>query len=316
MNRISLSLLVLALPACTAIVDTYPGNRDEGSEAITELVANVPSIVFDDDTKSAVSTEGAFSWVTNDRLGFWPSTSDVTFGAPTQCVFHVQASPGSSVCDRFCSNGWGLIAGNTYYTYFPYDDNATASAVSVSYKNQNQTSNNNANHVGAYEYLHASCVATSNTMVDYEHIGSFLKCVLTISSEYASSTFTDVMLTSTSAVFTESAKYNPCQQPVSLTDKVMKTSMSISLNSGNGFKSSNNQLIVYAMMCPAQWQGKTITVTAHDTDNHEFTGTFTPSKNQTAGKGTVVNLTMTASGGYYDLSRSESAITVMVLPCH
>ena len=316
MNRRILSLLALAVTACTST--TNPASYDDDpttktATAITEITANVRPIVMDDGTKASVSTAGKFSWVENDRLGFWPSADDVTFGAPTQCIFFVDKASGSEDTMPFRSNGWGLISGMKYYSYYPYDATASASAVSITYKGQNQSLNDNANHLASYEYLYSSAVASVNVAFDYAHLGSFAKFVLTVDSEYSSCLFTDVVLSSASPVFVESAIYNPCTQDVTLTSKVRKTNFTISLNSGNGFRANgDNKLVIYAMMSPSQWSGVPVTVTAHTTDYQEFIGTFTPSKNQEAGKGYAYSASMACTGGYYDLSKPESANCYMV----
>lgn len=311
------SILTLVLAACTAITlpvsESDNGHESVNPSAITEITANVQPIIFEGDTKAAVSTSGAFSWVENDRLGFWPSADDVTFGAPTQSIFFVDKASVGAVCDRFKSNGWGLIEGMTYYSYCPYDETASASAVCVSYKGQNQMANDNANHLAQYEYLHSSGVATSDVIYNYDHIGAFVKFILSVHADYSSCNFTEVVLSTPAPVLVESARYNPCTQDVILTDKVAKTSMTITLNSGNGFCcNTDNQLVIYAMMCPAQWSGVPVTVTAHTSDYKEFTGSFTPSKNQISGKGYACSVALECTGGYYDLSTPESANCYMV----
>lgn len=311
------------LSACSHEIDeptlnpVQPGQeqKEASDEApVTELSVVVPTIDIvpdaEPEVKTSVSTSGQFTWVTNDKLGFWPDPTIVQYGAPQQSIFYVSTTSGDGSHATFKANGWGLLRNQKYYSYYPYDETAKSDAITVKYTGQNQASNNSSGNLGKFDYLHSSFVMPSSGVkeLNYDHLGGIAKLTLTFTSEYAATLFTDMTLSSTSSIFVESAVYNPSVDAVTYTSSAKKTSLAMKLNSGNGFKANSSyQVILFMMLNPTSWSDKAITVTVNSSDGKVFSGAFTPTSNLAAGKGAAFTVKMTCTGGAVDLGKSETA---------
>ena len=292
-------------------LDQIPADQKEVDERpVTEINVNILPIEIEPDTKTSVTTSGKFSWVANDKLGFWPDAQDVQYGSPQQSIFYVSESSDGSPNATFKANGWGLLRGKKYYSYYPYNSEATSTSVDITYLGQNQTSNGSSGNLGKFDYLHAAFTMPEqgNQDLDYKHLGGIVKLVLTFGSEYASSVFTGMTLTAPSAILVESARYNPSGTAVTYNSTVKKASLSMKLNSGNGFKANSSyQLTLYMMMNPTSWKDKAMTVTVQSSDGKEFSGKFTPTSNLAAGSGSSFSVKMSCTGGVVDLGKNETA---------
>lgn len=309
-------VMSIMLSNCTKQSENNGGtpSQEEVFE-LTELVANIPEInIGDDETKTSVSPGGQFSWVAMDQLGFWPAGGDVTFLAPKQFIFYVDPDkPISGNSASFKANGWGLLSGHTYYSYYPYDNTATSESVTLNYTGQVQTVTNNTDHLGQYDYMHSSVeVPKENIQLTFSRIGCIARFTLNLKGEYKAGPFNRMEISSTESILVESARYNPSTTSVTLQDKSMTKTLSVALgNHGAGISPSNDQIVVFAMMSPAAWGSKEITIKLYTDGGQVLQGTFTPKSNQVVGKG--YGYTAEVSGGgvvdeYTDLSEDGTRI--------
>lgn len=300
--------------------------RNPAGQEVTEITATVPDLIESCETKSNLSQGSIFSWTQYDKLGFIPEASATHPESNQQAMFYVTDISQDGKDARFIGNGWGMIRGKRYYSYYPYDANSSCTAVAVHYNGQTQTANSNSNHLGGFDYLHA-CVDVPNTGdndISYKRIGCTAKITLTIPQSYRSAHFTNLTLTSSENIFMISGQYNPCQQyplrgsrnqaeTVTFTGRTMSNNISLALGSGNGITcDGNGQLLVYIMMSPAQWNAKNISVQLDGFDGTvsnslQLTGAFTPNTNQAAGVCYNHSATLTSSSSCTDLSENGTA---------
>ena len=285
---IILQALAVLVCACSEKNNTTSDKLSE--DIVTEISVMVPDIVLPEEVKSSLNTGGlgGFSWWTTDNIGFWPAPTSVHFQDDIQqVIFYPQTAAKNS---NFAANGWGLMRGRTYYSYYPYDQSATASKVTIDYASQSQTANDNSDHLGTCDYLHSSVSVPAEGSIPsmtYSHLGCIAKFVLTLQdfASPASIAFKSLTLAAPSNILVSSADYNPCTDAVNLT-KTLTNSLTISLNGDTGFAcNGSNQIIVYAMMSPSGWKDQTITATLTDVNGTSYSGTFTPKNNQSAGGG-------------------------------
>ena len=288
-------LLSAALMMCSCaghiesavVIDESTASDDDTFEnTVNECVAHVPSIEFvEEETKSSIDLSGHFSWNKYDRIGFWPMESETVYSV-RQALFYVDDPTPEYAA--FKANGWGLLQGRKYHSYYPYDANAAYNCVTMDYSGQVQSANNNSTHLGDKDFLHSYTTSEitkkDKVTLQYKHLGVIARFTLTL-DDYYPVRFNELSLSSTENVLIPSATYNPSEDNPSL-DCVHDKQFNISLNGSAGFEyDSNRKITVYAMMCPTDWAGKTIRVTLKDTEGNLYTGSFKPKSNQEAGKG-------------------------------
>ena len=274
---------------------------------VTVVNADVPGIVFDEDSRSSFNSAGVFSWSANDKIGFWPDASGVKYADEIkQAIFYTPSS--SSGKTAFKANGWGIVHGKKYYSYYPYDEQATPSSVVIDYSGQKQASNNDMSHLGVKDFLHSSVTVSEEGAADlvYSHLGCIAKFILTVPDDCASSQFSTMEIEAPSSILVPTAEYNPSVDDVTLQKH---TAQSLSMELADFKCNTDKQIIVYMMMSPVAWQGKEISVCLTDTQGTELTGKFTPTKNQTAGAGKTYRASLAGGkvGDYTDLSASGAA---------
>lgn len=301
---------VCVLAACSVQPESegWKGNYEE---TINEISVSVAPFNMDG-VKSSLSPSGKFSWQTDDKIAFIPQDSDAPFGVQ-QSMFYVET--GGSSAASFKAVGWGLLIGNQYFSYYPYSDTATAESVTVDYTGQRQTSAGNTEHLGKYDYLHAytdPIAVESKKDVEYKHLGGIAQFNIDLSEidGYSSKHFTKLTLECSGNVIAESASYNPsvANAAISSGGKTLVSALDIALGSDDsGLTCSSNILDVYAMMCPTEWLGKTITARLTDTENKIYDGDFTPKSNLGAGEGKFYKIKATDPNAVVDLAKNGSA---------
>lgn len=309
-----ITLISIFVISCAKQEDSN-GNNSGFGKGIIEITAMVQPMDGFGSSKTAIDGQGEFSWLANDKLAFFPEENDVAIGKPEQAMFFINPNSINGSRATFKSNGWGLLRNKFYYSYYPYDETATYNSLTLNYTGQEQKANNSTSHLGDYDYLYSSTTipAEGGCTLQYNHLGCIGKFTLSIPDEYAHNKFTHMVLSTDAAVIVESAIYNPSSGTSTPTSRNMTDNISVSLNeSEGGISCTSNQLIVYVMMNPAAWKGKTITVTLTDFTGYVYTGTFQPGIDQylnPSGKGIIFNYAadMTCTSSEIDLSRAESA---------
>lgn len=287
-------------------------NTDEAVGVVTEINAEVPPFIIGGDTKTFVSADGVFYWVAGencDKLGFWPEKSQVGVeNYLEQSIFYVRSASGKNA--SFAANGWGLLIGKKYYSYYPYDANAMPSSVAISYEGQGQSSNGNTDHLGKYDYMHSyvNSITGKNMSLTYSHLGCVCKFVLPLPSSAYSCNFTEMNLTIAEGDnFVYDATYNPSVDNVEVAPASQGPRFSVKLNGDEGFSPEDGGLVVYAMMSPMQLKDKTLNVSLTSASNI-YAGSMVVPENQIAGKGYLYELDeLVREDTAIDLSRLEAA---------
>lgn len=300
------------LTACTAEVE----NKQPEIGLVTEITASTPDFGADIDTKTSIGTNGSFSWVLDDKLGFFPEIANVPSGDPEEELFYINTITSDASRAKFTANGWGLINGDKYYSYYPQKSGNTYLSVAVDYTGQTQTANNNTAGLAAFDYLHGSKVIPSDNSeinMEYKHIGGIANFVLNVPSEFRSLRFTKLTVSSSQNIFRNAGTYNPSQdyttvgsndrgETVNFSTSTMSNKFELTLGTGNGFTcNGDGNLILSAMLSPTNWAGSPITISLDATNGSEeslLTCSLTPSNNLTAGSKISFN-------GNVDIIRDE-----------
>lgn len=268
----------------------------EGAEgAVMEVTCSIPDYEFVD-TKATIGQSGSFAWSTGDQMSMWPSVSAVYSGTPQAVIFKVKQ--GGSKTATLVGNGWGLLRGQKYYASFPYNSSNTYSKVSINYAGLNQVSNGSTSHLGARDYQHAvtTVPAQGNASVNFSRISSIVKFVITVPENRANVKYTKLTLSADEDIFSSAASYNPSADEVVLTStKVNQISMT--LNGTTGFTPTDGVLTLYVIMAPADWAGKNIKLSLRDEYSYSYSGSFTPSKNQSSGSAGTLNMSVELQEG-------------------
>lgn len=116
------------------------------------------------------------TWASNDTVGVFPDEGiqtcfPMTKGAGTQHAI-------------FDGGGWALKDGYTYASYYPYIGNSYLDkhAVPVSYEGQTQVGNASMAHLGAYDYMVATPVASEFGSANFmfKHLSALVQLKLTV----------------------------------------------------------------------------------------------------------------------------------------
>jgi len=303
MKSQSILLLTLALlvTSCSEI------QQDKEQSLQTEgicVTVSAPDFVFGDDTKSSLSTSGAFSWSAGDRIGIYSNQIGAVTQTSSQLALTLAAGEGTSTAYS-STTGWSLIPGSTfnYFSYYPYSGDNSREQIVIDYTGQTQSANNSAAHIGAYDYMYSDmAVASSATSASFSfhHIGCLVNVNITVPSEYENTTFYKMRLYADSDLFTSSASYSVNDVATSGTPSlVRKMCDGIQLSFGDaGIKPTDGVINAWLMTAPEQWKDKAITAKLYAAKNSVPTlaGTFTPSANQTTGIPYAYSVISSATG--------------------
>ena len=283
-------IITLLLAACTAEqpVSTI---QPVGSADGISVAVSAPDFVSGDDTKSSISTTGAFAWTEGDRIGIYSNKIGADTQTPSQLALTLCAGEGTSAAYS-STTGWSLVPGDAfnYFSYYPYSEKNTREQITVDYTGQVQTANNSTAGLGAYDYMYSDMAEASSTRAasfSFHHIGCLANVNITVPEGYENTTFYGMKLLAESDLFTSSATYSVSDIVTSWVPSLDAQACSaIRLSFGDsGIKPTDGVISAWVMMAPAQWKDKTITAKLYAARNNVPTvsGTFTPDANQTAG---------------------------------
>ena len=268
MNRI-LVLLTITLLAVACTPDKT------GVEAIS---FKADDFRFENASRSDLAPDGTFKWSQADTVGIFPDSG-------SQIYFALEAGSGAS-CATFDGGAWGLKPSTAYLSYYPFkgDIYLDRTSIAVSYQSQKQTANASSAHVGAYDFMYASGTVggDGNLLFNYHHLSALLRFELDV----APATYTNVNLTSDASLFVTAGHYDlTAGTPSIMADK---TSIAIKLALGNVVVKDGDKLILYAVIAPADFSGRTITATLTGKSVTAQTFKFKTSKAFEAGHGYIL----------------------------
>ena len=307
------NVLFVLLAACAEQKEPEIGIMNPEEEdfvsSVEKVVVSVKPFSIDDDVKSELSPTGAFQWELNDQIAFIPESKDTRFGI-RQSMFYVDAFTAGSA--TFKAAGWGLLAGRRYYSYYPFDSNATSTSVTISYGGQRQSAPGSSAHLGDYDYLHAFTSPVSSEggqVIEYSHLGGIGQFRIDLSDidGWSDKQYKKFILTTGEPILATSAKYNPSEASANIQGQPTNT-VSIDLgNDDSGFTCNSSPLDVFAMLCPTTWQGEKVTATLVDSEGKEYSGTFTPKSDLLSGQGKGYAFKVSEVGAVIDLSKDGPA---------
>lgn len=254
-------------------------------ESVSSIEATIVGFdPFDTLTKAALSTDGTFTWTTGDKLSFWPAQSAVFEGSPTAIAFKVREGGSSSA--SFVGNGWSLTRSERYYASVPYSEYDTYNRVTLDYQGQSQESNNDSGHVGQYNYMYGKTTVpqVGSANIEFVNLSSYNRFTIAIPDAFSDISFVSFDLEADSDIFANSATYDPSQDEIVLIPYESSYTFHVSLNNESGFPQTDGKLVIYAMMCPVQWQGMSITAKLTDTEGVIYSASLTPKSNQISNK--------------------------------
>lgn len=263
-----------------------------------------PGFVSANNTKSTISTSGAFAWSAGDRIGIFSNQIGAASQTATQLAFTLSAGEGTSVAYTG-TTGWSLVTGSTfnYFSCYPYSESNSREQISIDYTGQTQTANNSTAHIGEYDYMYSDMAAASSSSSAsfiFHHIGCLTNVNITVPAGYENTTFYSMRLYAESELFTSSATYSVNDIVSSGTPSLDAQNCSeITLSFGDtGIKPTNGAINAWVLMAPVQWMGHTITVKLYDAMNNipALAGNFNPNANQTAGTQYSYSLTASKTG--------------------
>lgn len=261
--------------------ETQEYNFDSG---ITPATLEVKDFISGGTSKSYITVDDdvySFNWDKGDRVAFFPASSE---DVPDQATFVIANVGATSTDAHLRSEGWSLIRGRRYFSYYPYTSSAVFHNVDVSFTGQRQAADNRTNHLGNFDYMYSymdTPLEGEGTM-SFDHLCCIVHFKLQIPAAVRNtSRFNAMTLTSDDNVFVTAACFDPIYDPdnavyPTLTPTVSSDDFNMGIGYGSGvFCGNDGYLDVYAMMCPnAAWSNKTLTVFLSDTDGNRFRGTI------------------------------------------
>lgn len=303
MKRINFLIVTLLLAACTVeqpISTIQPANSADD----ICVAVSAPDFVPCNDTKSSISTTGAFAWTGGDRIGIFSNKIGADTQTPSQLALTLRAGEGTSAAYS-TTTGWALVPGSdfNFFSYYPYSETNAREQIIIDYTGQVQTANNSTAGLGEYDYLYsdmAMAASSSAASFSFHHIGCLTNVNITVPSGYENTTFYSMKLLAESELFTSSATYSVNDIVASGAPSLdAQTCYGIKLSFGDaGIKPTDGVISAWIMMAPAQWKDRTITAKLYAARNNVPTvsGTFTPDADQTAGVKYSYSLTSSATG--------------------
>lgn len=283
---------VLAMAGCAK--NETPVFEETGIKGLAKQVqVNIADFVSADSpaTKAEVTTAGAFTWSDTDIIGVWPMTVTPP-QTPQQLYLNYNTGDGASA--TFSGSGWGMHCnGNyTYAAYYPFDnsDGVSETAIPFTYPSNLIEANNDITQVYPYLYMYGPAITPADTdgaTFNFYQFSALAKIVITLPVD---AYYTKVVVKANAAVFTTEGEYNlttasKTDVPASLTPPTF-TSTTMVDRFGfvvNQYMGEGQILTLWMPMCPADLQGKTLTVTLYDANNNTYIQTKTCLKNQVSG---------------------------------
>lgn len=320
---IILSCISVVAISCNDVAE-YVGQADvQNGDVLTEITAVMPQIEMPESTRVGLENENStwhFSWSAGtdcDVLGFLPADPGNYYYKYElmQSLFYVSEVSEEGDRARFKADGWGLLTGKRYYSYYPYSETTEYHKVDIDYDGQYQFANDDINHLGDKLFLYADTgtVTGGNQDVMYFQLGCLCIFEFTLPSEYLPCEITSMTLSvSNQEGFTHKAHYDPCcsNPPMSIVKDETSGSFEMDMNVRTD---DEGKVTVYAMMNPDLSSGTTVTATLESYDGNLFSGSYTTGSDQHSGESHLYKSNLSFSGRTeINLSRRERANCYMV----
>ena len=300
-HRLTLSSLV-ALLACFSCakpeMDTLL--RQESEAGAAGVLMNVPSILFDGDTRATMEAGESglsFFWSADDAVGV-----HTTAGGFAR--FALQSGAGTAGA-LFDGQGFDLREGETYYAFFPYDLSASdRTAVPLRYNGQVVSGSDDRSALLSRDYLYASGTLDGNGKVrfDFRHVGAFLRLTLSLPAGTAVDrlellpTYDEIPASLTLNLATDAPT-------------TVSSAVSLSIGAEGTVVPDSGELVVWAAMPPQSFSDAAFAVLVHSGDKVytlRHKGSAFKAGKAYRWAGAPLSLAETADWGFSDVSQKRA----------
>lgn len=266
---IALCLFPLLETACSS--DDHFENQFV-KESSVGVVASVPDFcdaegIFTRTTLTPTSTGIAFSWKDGDQIGVYSESNAML------CYSFMEVEGTDAKTARFNGGGFDLKADQKYYTIYPYAAEKTScSQVPVVFSGQRQLTNNSTDHLGSFDFMAASAIATgpNEAIFNYSHLGAVarIKIAVPIADRY-----TSLSLSSSSPLFVTEGTVDLTSSAVSILSTKTDSKITLLLGEeGYGLEVFNSNLYItaYLSLAPVDLSKFDLTLTVTSASGNEY----------------------------------------------
>lgn len=286
MNRIFTSIIVAAaalLASCAGSESAGEGGEGKDQpEGLSCTAAPIENVTDGSRSQLTLGSAGMdFSWENGDKLTVFYAESDQTAGTYTLEENSIREN---GTFARFTNDAFGLVDGKRYYAISTTEGSGAPSGVSIpsksniklTYAGQIQNGNGTTTHLGKYDYMAASGVASAGNHADFDfkHLGLTLRVIMDHLPTTAKFTRMEMYDTEDSyrqplrdfdltSGMQQDGTYTPALTAVDVNATDYKTSSRFSLtlqNGGEGItpRSSDGRLDMFIEVPPADLTNKTL----------------------------------------------------------
>lgn len=276
-------LLLYALPflamACSQEgLENVADSKYDSSQELQGVVMTIPDFNWEGTTRTSLSEAEhgmTFAWAEGDKVGVYASNSMASFNIGTIGSDAKSAS--------FDGGGFSLTAGETYYSFSPYNGDGTdKTVVPVSFTGQIQSGNADASHLGTYDFMtsKATAYATNEALFKFTHLGAIMRIKLSVPAGKNYESLKVKGLYDDESFITAGTVDLTAETPVITTTE---TSSEITLGLEDCTASEDGILTLYTMVAPMNLSGSRLVFTVTDTEGNEYSDLI-EGKNMLAGK--------------------------------
>ena len=224
-------------------------------------------------TKTSLSGGTNFVWSAADTAGVFPSTG-------AQVFFTMEAGEGASSAP-FDGGGWGLLASENYYSYYPFVGNIylDRNKIPVSYLGQVQVGASSSAHIGKCDFMYSKGELQGQDLsFRYHH----MSCIIRANVTLPAGTYTKLAVTAPSNLFVTKGWFNLMAETPAIVGTLYANQLGIDLESVTSDGSTS--FYVFIMSAPVNLEGVEITFSALNSERKEYQCKKTSSSAYTAGQ--------------------------------
>lgn len=299
-----LGVAALVLSACSNEVEELQSSKVEYAKTIK---AEVAPFTTNDGTRTTVVLNGSSwntVWAVGDKMGIWPKTGLAAEQTPQQIQFTINESQAGQAFATFSGTGWGMVTNGqySYYAYYPYSAETSATEASFTYTDGifQEANNQPSSKLGVNDFAYAPAVVPENpedAQFMFNHLGALICFKITVPEVVRDKKYFYAEITAENNIFPTKVTYNPSEEVTegnlpTLTNEEYTNKLTIGLN--NLTPDEEGKIYAYFLVLPAAVNGQELTIKLYGEDGVVCTGTKTPSKNWASNDYINHNVTTTA----------------------
>lgn len=263
--QLCLGISGLLLFGCSSETDEF---QEESS--LRGVVMSISDFRWDGGTRISLDetpTGLSFKWKSGDQVSVYTYSS-------AMANFNVETISEDALTATFNGGGFHLESGSNYYAIYPYvTENTDKTAVPINYKGQNQISNNSTEHLGNFDYMTASAVATAYDVANFnfQHVSVIMRFIL---KAPVAGTYKSLRVLTQNVPFATSGTIDVTNESLILS--ATETSHYIDLDlgiDGSGITLDENNLVLTSWIigAPADLSSEALTIQLTDNNNNVYT---------------------------------------------